>query len=181
MRVVFERQAFSFATYECHLCGAQNKFVSIGNSSEWLTDGSLDCHACKARFQISLDRKQKKQGGNGPNDRIDTETRHCIRNFRVTQTEPEIRSIPFPIPIRSIPFPSIPEESARMASTSCHDPSDGFAMPPSQFDPSHGALLKSGPIAQQLATSSQPCWDDMIGEDDRFEECEDGLEEGESI
>jgi len=67
-----------------------------------------------------------------------------------------------------------------MATTFCHDPSDGFTMPLSQFDPSHGALLESGPIAQQLATWSQPCWDDM-SEDDRFEECEDGLEEGESI
>ena len=42
MRVVFERQAFFFATYECHLCGAQNKLVSFSKSSEWLTDGSLD-------------------------------------------------------------------------------------------------------------------------------------------
>ena len=42
MRVVFERQAFFYATYECHLCEAQNKIVSFDNSSEWLTDGSLD-------------------------------------------------------------------------------------------------------------------------------------------
>ena len=42
MRVIFEQQAFIWATYECHLCGAQNKIVSISNSSEWVTDGSLD-------------------------------------------------------------------------------------------------------------------------------------------
>ena len=42
MRVVFERQAFFLATYECHLCGAWNELVSFSNSSEWLTDGSLD-------------------------------------------------------------------------------------------------------------------------------------------
>ena len=42
MRVVFERRAFFSATYECHLCGAQNKLVSFDNSSDWLTDGSLD-------------------------------------------------------------------------------------------------------------------------------------------
>jgi len=42
MRVVFERQAFFFATYECHLCGTWNKLVSSSNSSGWLTDGSLD-------------------------------------------------------------------------------------------------------------------------------------------
>jgi len=42
MRVIFERLAFFSATYECHLCGAQNKLVSFGNPSEWLTDGSLD-------------------------------------------------------------------------------------------------------------------------------------------
>jgi len=99
MRVVFERQAFFYATYECHLCGAQNKIVSFDNSSEWLTDGSLDwfvlcillieiyltwkSHTCKGRFQISLIRDREKPGGN---DHIDTETRHCIRNFRVTQT-----------------------------------------------------------------------------------------------
>jgi len=39
-------------------------------------------HACKGRFQILLDRDRKKQGGD---DRIDTETQHCIRNFRVMQ------------------------------------------------------------------------------------------------
>ena len=42
MRVVFERLAFVSATYECHLCGAQNKVVSFVNPSEWITDGSLD-------------------------------------------------------------------------------------------------------------------------------------------
>ena len=42
MRVVFERQALLYATYECHLCGARNKLVSFSNSSEWVTDGSLD-------------------------------------------------------------------------------------------------------------------------------------------
>jgi len=42
MRVVFEQQAFFFATYECHLCGAPNKLVSISKLSEWLTNGSLD-------------------------------------------------------------------------------------------------------------------------------------------
>ena len=42
MGAVFERQAFFYATYECHLCGAQTKLVSFSNSSEWLTDGSLD-------------------------------------------------------------------------------------------------------------------------------------------
>ena len=42
MRVVFERQAFFYATYECHLCGAWNELVLLSNSSEWLTDGSLD-------------------------------------------------------------------------------------------------------------------------------------------
>jgi len=42
MRVVFERRAFFSATYECHLCGARNKLVSFDNTSEWLTDGSLD-------------------------------------------------------------------------------------------------------------------------------------------
>jgi len=158
MRVVFERQAFSFATYECHLCGAQNKFVSIGNSSEWLTDGSLDCHACKARFQISLDRKQKKQGGNGPNDRIDTETRHCIRNFRVTQTEPDyshlLRSeMPEPSERVLVFLEGLSDESDHMATTSCHGPNHGLAMPHSQFvpDPSHGGLLESGPMTQRPA------------------------------
>ena len=43
MRVVFEQRAFASATYECHLCGARNELVvSFSNSSEWLTDGSLD-------------------------------------------------------------------------------------------------------------------------------------------
>jgi len=42
MRAVFERQAFLSATYECHLCGAWNELVLLSNSSEWLTDGSLD-------------------------------------------------------------------------------------------------------------------------------------------
>ena len=37
---------------------------------------------CKGRYQISLDRDRKEQGGN---DHIDKETQHCIRNFRVTQ------------------------------------------------------------------------------------------------
>jgi len=42
MRVIFERRAFFSATYECCLCGAQNELVLSSNSSEWLTDGSLD-------------------------------------------------------------------------------------------------------------------------------------------
>ena len=40
--------------------------------------------ACKGRFQISVDRGRKYEGG--VNDNIDTETRHTIRNFRVTHT-----------------------------------------------------------------------------------------------
>ena len=47
MRVVFEQLAFFSATYKCHLCGAWNKhkLVSVSNSSEWLTAGSLDWFA----------------------------------------------------------------------------------------------------------------------------------------
>ena len=41
MRAVFERLAFCFAIYECHLCGAQNKLV-FSKSSGWGMDGSLD-------------------------------------------------------------------------------------------------------------------------------------------
>jgi hypothetical protein len=54
-------------------------FVFVDNNNKILTWKS---HACKGRYQISLDRNGGKQGGN---DHIDTETRHCIRNFRVTQ------------------------------------------------------------------------------------------------
>jgi len=42
MRVVFERQSFSLATYECHLCGARNKLTPFNLLSGWFTDGSLD-------------------------------------------------------------------------------------------------------------------------------------------
>jgi len=43
MRVVFEQLAsFLAADYKCHLCGAWNELVSFSNSSEWLTDGSLE-------------------------------------------------------------------------------------------------------------------------------------------
>jgi len=93
MRVVFEQLAFYSAIYECHLCGTRNELVSFSNSSEWLTDGSLDCHACKARFQISLDRDGKKQGRND-HIGIDTETRHCIRNFHVMQTPAPFPFVP---------------------------------------------------------------------------------------
>jgi len=215
MRVIFERRAFFSATYECCLCGAQNELVLSSNSSEWLTDGSLDCHACKGRFQISINRDRKQ----GVNDRIDTETQHCIRNFRVKQTEPLSAYQPRlprlyayqPRPAyqpqrRYAPYirPSW-EESHRMATTSCHDPNHGIAVSHSQSEASnffprrplhfadsnpvvssyvgnssHGGLLESGPIAQRLATSSQPFSDDM-SEDDLFEECEDELEEVESF
>jgi len=97
MRVIFQQLAFFSPepTYECHLCGAWNKLVSVG---WWLFEGSREwfvllnsliktyltwiSHGCKGRFQISLDRDREKQGRN---DGIDTETRHCIRNFRVKQ------------------------------------------------------------------------------------------------
>ena len=42
MRVIFQQLPLFSATYGCHLCGAQNEIVSSSNSSEWLTDGSLD-------------------------------------------------------------------------------------------------------------------------------------------
>jgi len=180
MRVIFERQAFFFSTYECHLCGAWNTLVSSSSSSGWLTDGSLDCHACKGRFQISISRDRKTQGGN---DHIDTETRHSIRNFRVTQTPPVIPPIP-PFSQKDYfqQFLELQrEESHRMATTSCDDPNHGIAVSHSQSEASnffarsplhfvdsnlvvspyignssHGGLLESGPIAQRLATSSQP-------------------------
>jgi len=191
MRVVFERRAFFSATYKCHLCGAQNELVLSSNSSEWVTDGSLDCHACKGRFQISINR-DRKQGGN---DRIDTETQHCIRNFRVTQTEPGLRLLweeewwlyEYMNNLYPLPF----EESDRMATTSFYEPVHSFAVSHSQFEPlygtycdvpqspSYGGLFESGP-AQRLATSSRPFLDDL-SEDDRFEECKDELEEVESF
>ena len=99
MRVIFERPVSLSATYECRLCGAQNELGSLSSFSGWLTDGSLDwfvlciglirvyltrkSHGCKGRFQISLDPDQKNQGEKYC---IDTEIRHCIRNFRVTRT-----------------------------------------------------------------------------------------------
>jgi len=149
MRVVFERGAFFSATYECHLCGAQNELVSSSNSSEWLTDGSLDCHACKGRFQISINRDWKQ----GVNDHIDTETQHCIRNFRVTQTEPNPGYYYYPYswwppPRRSESYlararltlrriEALFEESDRIATTSCHDPNHGIAVSHSQFEASN--------------------------------------------
>ena len=64
MRVVFERQAFFFATYECHLCGAQNELLSLRNSSGWLTDGSLDwlvlCFGCSDLSHMEKSWVQRK-------------------------------------------------------------------------------------------------------------------------
>lgn len=42
MRVIFEQVTAISGTYACHLCGAQNNFVSFGVSAEWLTDGSVE-------------------------------------------------------------------------------------------------------------------------------------------
>ncbi|KAI6041214.1 hypothetical protein EDC04DRAFT_2669714 [Pisolithus marmoratus] len=85
MRVVFERARILSATYTCHLCGARNTLLPSIGFKEWVTDGSVDCHACKGRFQISVHpgRPGATQSNVG-NDLLDTETRHCIRNFRVT-------------------------------------------------------------------------------------------------
>ncbi|KAI6008971.1 hypothetical protein EDC04DRAFT_2775000 [Pisolithus marmoratus] len=81
MRVVFEQAKIFSATYTCHLCGTPNNLPPpIG--FEWVTDGSVDCHECKGRFQISLQlsRRVATRSDVG-NDLLDTETRHCIRNF----------------------------------------------------------------------------------------------------
>ena len=53
-------------------------------------------HECKGRFQIAVQLERAKRklfeqaqitgtGSDVESDHIDTETRHCIRNFRVTQ------------------------------------------------------------------------------------------------
>ncbi|KAI6013027.1 hypothetical protein EDC04DRAFT_721177 [Pisolithus marmoratus] len=86
MRVVFEQaKFFTPAHYTCHLCGTPNNLSPPFGFEGWLTDGSVDCHACKGRFQISLPsgRRGATRSDVG-NDLLDTETRHCIRNF-VTQ------------------------------------------------------------------------------------------------
>ena len=57
MRVVFERRASIFATYECHLCGAQNELTSFSECSGWLTDGSLDWFVV-----VFLDKKSISHG-----------------------------------------------------------------------------------------------------------------------
>jgi len=81
MRVIFEQMARFSPTYTCHLCGASNNLVSL------LTDGSVDCHACKGRFQISVQNEVRVARSNLGNDLIDMETRHCIHNFCVSQIE----------------------------------------------------------------------------------------------
>jgi hypothetical protein len=42
-------------------------------------------HACKGRFQISIQEQDHVTRSHAGDDRIDTQTRHCIRNFRVIQ------------------------------------------------------------------------------------------------
>src|SRR5260221_11547581 len=57
--------------------GSYFAFVDIFFNLTWKS------HACKGRFQISYDRDRKTQG---VDDGVDTETRHCIRNFRLMLT-----------------------------------------------------------------------------------------------
>jgi hypothetical protein len=56
--------------------------ASVDENVLYLTSKS---HACKGRFQISAQKQDHVARSHIGDNRIDTETRHCIRNFRVIQ------------------------------------------------------------------------------------------------
>ncbi|KAG0708703.1 hypothetical protein DFH29DRAFT_1075595 [Suillus ampliporus] len=95
MRVVFKQQDISSyeVDYKCHFCGAINRLPtgSITYSLKRQAGCSIDCRACKRRFEISRREyndsaeQSTRSSDIDSNDTTDAEMR-LIRNFHVEQT-----------------------------------------------------------------------------------------------